>query len=171
MNRKFKNSFLPYLSTWAVLRILFQLRECSRSDCLFHCLLVTKNGNFQTERRKSKSLVKNPLSKSKSTSPVVKTCLLQICRPCRTRPATLETNWSPDWSWIAIFKQTSPFFLLSIFLGCQTWSVACGHKVLELECNFSYSIEVKWSEVKEVGHHNFWSIVLNDLWSKKICRP
>ena len=26
---------------------------------------------------------------------------------------------------------------------------------------------------KEVGvtHHNFWSIVLNDLWSKKICRP
>ena len=22
-----------------------------------------------------------------------------------------------------------------------------------------------------VGHHNFWSIVLHDLWSKTICRP
>ena len=22
-----------------------------------------------------------------------------------------------------------------------------------------------------VGHHNFWSIVLDDLWSKKICKP
>ena len=27
------------------------------------------------------------------------------------------------------------------------------------------------AKVMGVGHHNFWSIVLDDLWSKRICRP